>query len=94
MAWLAGLVGHCAVGRIVLSGLYYWTLFLFVAPLVGTHPVLLEVLNGNTAAIISAAAFVRVGHGSLVIVLLAAIPGLMKFDWLYWWAGLVNGVSG
>jgi membrane-associated protein len=76
---------------IVLSGLYYWALLPFVAPLVGTHPVLLEVLNGNTAAIISAAAFVRVGHGSLVIVLLADIPGLMKFDWLYWWAGRLWG---
>ncbi|MGH3204104.1 MAG: DedA family protein [Streptosporangiaceae bacterium] len=76
---------------IVLSGLYYWALLPFVAPLVGTHPVLLEVLNGNTAAIISAAAFVRVGHGSLFIVLLAAIPGLMKFDWLYWWAGRLWG---
>ena len=76
---------------IVLSGLYYWALLPFVAPLIGTHPVLLEVLNGNTAAIISAAAFVRVGHGSLVIVLLAAIPGLMKFDWLYWWAGRLWG---
>jgi len=76
---------------IVLSGLYYWALLPFVAPLVGTHPVLLEVLNGNTAAIISAAAFVRVGHGSLVIVLLAALPGLMKFDWLYWWAGRLWG---
>ncbi len=71
---------------IVLSGIYYWALLPFVAPLVGTHPVLLEVLNGNTAAIISAAAFAKVGHGSLVIVLLAAIPGLMKFDVLYWWA--------
>ncbi len=76
---------------IVASGIYYWALLPFVAPLVGTHPVLLEVLNGNTAAIISAAAFVRVGHGSLVIVLLAAIPGLMKFDVLYWWAGRLWG---
>ena len=76
---------------IVLSGIYYWTLLPFVAPLVGTHPVLLEVLNGNTAAIISAAAFTRVGHGSLVVVLLAALPGLMKFDWLYWWAGRLWG---
>jgi membrane protein DedA with SNARE-associated domain len=76
---------------IVLSGLYYWALLPFVAPLVGTHPVLLEVLNGNTAAIISAAAFAKVGHGSLVIVLLAAIPGLMKFDILYWWAGTLWG---
>jgi membrane-associated protein len=76
---------------IVISGLYYWALLPFVAPLVGTHPVLLEVLNGNTAAIIAAAAFVRVGHGTLVIVLLAAIPGLMKFDVLYWWAGRLWG---
>jgi membrane-associated protein len=76
---------------IVLSGIYYWALLPFVAPLVGTHPVLLEVLNGNTAAIIAAAAFVRVGHGTLVIVLLAAIPGLMKFDVLYWWAGRLWG---
>jgi membrane-associated protein len=76
---------------IVLSGIYYWALLPFVAPLVGTHPVLLEVLNGNTAAIISAAAFARVGQGSLVVVLLAAIPGLMKFDVLYWWAGRLWG---
>jgi membrane-associated protein len=76
---------------IVLSGLYYWALLPFVAPLVGTHPVLLEVLNGNTAAIIAAAAFVRIGHGTLVVVLLAAIPGLMKFDPLYWWAGRLWG---
>jgi membrane-associated protein len=76
---------------IVLSGIYYWALLPFVAPLVGTHPVLLEVLNGNTAAIISAAAFVRVGHGSLVVVLLASLPGLMKFDLLYWWAGRLWG---
>jgi membrane-associated protein len=76
---------------IVLSGIYYWALIPFVAPLVGTHPVLLEVLNGNSAAIISAAAFARIGHGSLVVVLLAAIPGLMKFDLLYWWAGRLWG---
>src|ERR1700726_1165763 len=30
---------------IVLSGIYYWALLPFVAPLVGTHPVLLEVLK-------------------------------------------------
>ena len=37
-------------------------------------------LNGSTEAIVSAAAFARVGHGSLAVVLLASIPGLMKFD--------------
>jgi membrane-associated protein len=29
----------------------------------------------------------RVGTASLWVAVLAAIPGLMIFDWLYWWAG-------
>jgi membrane-associated protein len=76
---------------IVLSGIYYWASLPFRAPLVGTHPVALELLNGSSEAIIAAAAFVRIGHGSLIVVLLAAIPGLMKFDVLYWWAGRLWG---
>ena len=76
---------------ITLSGIYYLALLPFRATLVGTHPVLLEVLNGSTEAIVSGAAFARVGHGSLTVVLLAAIPGLMKFDLLYWLAGRLWG---
>ena len=76
---------------ITLSGIYYYALLPFRASLVGTHPVLLEVLNGSTEAIVAAAAFARVGHGSLLVALLAAIPGLMKFDLLYWWAGRLWG---
>jgi membrane-associated protein len=80
----------CWLG-ITVSGVYYWATLPLRAPLLGTHPVLLEVLNGSTEAIIAAAAFARVGHGTLVLVLLAAIPGLMKFDLLYWWAGRLWG---
>ena len=76
---------------ITLSGIYYLILLPFRADLVGTHPVVLEILNGSTEAIVAAAAFARVGHGSLAVVLLAAIPGLMKFDLLYWWAGRLWG---
>ena len=76
---------------IVLSGVYDWAMLPFRAPLVGTHPVVLELLSGSTEAIITAAAFARLGHGTLLVVLLAAIPGLMKFDWLYWWAGRLWG---
>jgi len=76
---------------ITLSGLYYLALLPFRAALVGTHPVILEVLNGSTEAIVSGAAFARIGHGSLAVVLLAAIPGLMKFDIIYWWAGRLWG---
>jgi membrane-associated protein len=76
---------------ITLSGIYYLALLPFRASLVGTHPVLLELLNGSTEAIVSGAAFARVGHGSLTVVLLVAIPGLMKFDLLYWLAGRMWG---
>ncbi len=76
---------------IVLSGVYYYALLPFRASLLGTHPVVSELLNGSTEAIIAAAAFARVGHGSLVVALLAAIPGLMDFDALYWWAGKLWG---
>jgi membrane protein DedA with SNARE-associated domain len=76
---------------ITLSGVYYLALLPFRAALVGTHPIALELLNGSTEAIVSAAAFARVGHGSLLVVMLASIPGLMKFDPLYWWAGRLWG---
>src|SRR5262252_9808512 len=76
---------------IVLSGVFFWALLPLRVSLVGTHPVVAELLNGSTESMISAAAFARVGHGTLAVVLLAAIPGLMKFDILYWWAGRLWG---
>lgn len=76
---------------IVVSGLYYLVLLPFRAFLVGTNPLLGTVLNGAMESIVAAAAFARVGHGTLVVVVLAAIPGLMKFDLLYWWAGRLWG---
>ncbi len=76
---------------ISLSGLYYLALLPFRASLVGTHPIASVLLNGSTEAIVSAAAFAKVGHGSIIVVLLASIPGLMKFDLIYWWAGRLWG---
>ena len=72
----------CWLG-IVLSGLFYWALLPVRVSLVGTHPVIAELLNGSTESIISAAAFARAGDGTLAVMLLAAIPELIKFDALY-----------
>jgi membrane-associated protein len=80
----------CWLG-IVLSGVYFWALLPLRVSLVGTHPIIAVVLNGSTESIISAAAFARAGDGTLALVLLAAIPGLIKFDPLYWWAGRLWG---
>jgi membrane-associated protein len=76
---------------ITLSGLYYLAILPWRASLLGTHPLVSVLLNGSTEAIVSAAAFARVGHGSLIVVLLVSIPGLMKFDLIYWWAGRLWG---
>src|SRR5215475_15016680 len=80
----------CWLG-IVFSGLFFWVLLPVRVSLVGTHPVVAELLNGSTESIISAAAFARAGDGTMAVVLLAAIPGLMKFDPVYWWAGRLWG---
>jgi membrane protein DedA with SNARE-associated domain len=80
----------CWLG-IVASGVLYWALLPLRLSLVGTHPVVAELLNGGTESIISAAAFARTGHGTLVVAVLAALPGLMKADPLYWWAGRLWG---
>jgi len=76
---------------IVLSGVYYWATLPLRVSLVGTHPVVAELMNGGTESIISAAALARAGSGTLAVVLLAALPGLVKFDPLYWWAGRLWG---
>ena len=76
---------------IALSGIFYWATLPLRAPLLASHPVFLILLSGSTEGIVTAAAFVRVGHGSLIVVLLAAIPGIMKFHPLYWWAGRLWG---
>jgi len=75
------------MGGIVLSGLYLLALIPLTPSLVGNHPVWLELLKGSISGMITMGAKARVGEGSLVVAALAAIPGLMWFDWLYWWAG-------
>jgi membrane-associated protein len=72
---------------ISLSGIYALALLPLVPSLVGTHPVLLELLRGSMTAMVTMGALARIGDQSIVVAVLAAIPGLMLFDWIYWWAG-------
>ena len=75
------------MGAITLSGLYLLILIPLTPALVGNHPVLLELLKGSMSGMITMGAKARIGEASIVVAVLAAIPGLMLFDWLYWWAG-------
>ena len=75
------------MGGIVASGLYLLALIPLTPVLVGDHPVWLELLKGSISGMVTMGAQSRVGTASLWVAVLAAIPGLMLFDWLYWWAG-------
>jgi membrane-associated protein len=72
---------------IAASGLYGLLLLPLVPSLVGSHPVLLELLRGSTVSIVNMGALVRTGHAALPVALAAGIPSLIAFDWAYWWAG-------
>jgi membrane-associated protein len=78
-------------GGITLSGIYALALLPLVPSLIGTNPVLLELLRGSTTSMVSAGAFARVGDASLVLALLAPFPIMLLFDPLYWWAGRLWG---
>jgi membrane protein DedA with SNARE-associated domain len=55
--------------------------------LIASHPVLLEFLSGDLLAVGAAAAFARIGEVPLWLVVAAGVLGMVKFDWLAWWAG-------
>jgi membrane protein DedA with SNARE-associated domain len=55
--------------------------------LLADHPVLLEFVSGDLVAIGAGAAFARIGEAPLWLVVVAGAVGMVKFDWLAWWAG-------
>jgi membrane protein DedA with SNARE-associated domain len=62
--------------------------------LIATHPVALSAVTGSLSGVGSAAAFARVGGADLWLVVVAGIVGMIKFDWLFWWAGRRWGAKG
>lgn len=78
--------------KVLLSSMFVISaFFLALTPfkpfLIARHPLLLELVTGNTSAIGAAAAFARVGHTSLWLVVAAGVLGSMKFDWIFWLMG-------
>ncbi len=55
--------------------------------LLAEHPAALAFLTGDLTAIGAAAAFARIGDLPLWLVVVAGAAGMVKFDWLAWWAG-------
>jgi len=77
---------------IAVSAVYAVATIPLTPALISTHPVLLELLTGSTSSVISAGAYADVDNKlQLALVVVAALPGIMRFDWVYWWAGRLWG---
>ena len=76
---------------LVLQGVWALVGVGLIPSLIGTDPVLLELLRGSTAAMVAGGAFARVGRASLVLAILAPYVTLMMSDPFIWWAGRLWG---
>jgi membrane protein DedA with SNARE-associated domain len=70
-----------------LSAVYSLALWPLVPALIGSHPLLLEVISGSTLAEVTVGAHSRLGELPLWFAIVAGVPGSMMFDWVFWWAG-------
>lgn len=55
---------------------------------IADHPLALALITGSHAAVGAASAFIGVGQGgALWVVILAGVIGKIKIDWIFWWLG-------
>jgi membrane-associated protein len=66
---------------------YSLALWVLVPALIGSHPLLLEIVSGSTLAEVTVGAHSRLGELPLWLAVVAGVPGSMMFDWVFWWAG-------
>jgi membrane-associated protein len=72
---------------IALYGAYSLALLPLVPALLGSHPLMLEIISGSTLAEVTVGAHSRLGELPLWFAVVAGVPGSMMFDWIFWWAG-------
>lgn len=72
------------LGLYVAYSLALWPL---TPALIGSRPLLLEILSGSTLAEVTVGAHSRLGQLPVWFAVVAGVPGTMMFDWVFWWAG-------
>jgi membrane protein DedA with SNARE-associated domain len=77
-----------------ISAVYAMVMIPLTPAFIASRPMLLEALSGSNSSIVAAGAFSAV-HGKLRLleVVAAALPGMLRFDWVIWWAGRLWGRS-
>ena len=79
------------VAAIAASILYSAAMIPLTPMLIDSHPLLLELLAGSNASVLAGGAFGEVHGTSPVVVVAAALPAMMRSDWILWWAGRLWG---
>jgi membrane protein DedA with SNARE-associated domain len=72
---------------LALYAAYSLVMWPLVPALIGSHPLLLEIVGGSTLAEVTVGAHSRLGELPLWLAVGAGVPGSMMFDWVFWWAG-------
>lgn len=66
---------------------YSLALWPLVPALIGSHPLLLELISGSALAEVTVGAYSRLGELPLWWAMVAGVPCSLAFDWIFWWAG-------
>lgn len=72
------------IGLYVAYSVAMWPL---VPALIGSHPLLLEIVGSSTLAEVTMGAHSRLGELPWWWAVAAGVPSTMMFDWVFWWAG-------
>jgi membrane-associated protein len=76
---------------IVASMVYSVAMIPLTPLLIASHPLLLEMVAGSNTSVLAGGAFAEVHGTPPVVVVAAALPAMMRSDWILWWAGRLWG---
>lgn len=77
---------------VAVSVIYGVAMIPITPELIASHPLLLELLSGSSSSIVAAGSFSAAGNKlALLQVIAAPLPGMLRFNWLTWWAGRLWG---
>jgi membrane protein DedA with SNARE-associated domain len=69
-----------------------WALVMLpLRPLLLANPPLSAVINGGRTSVVATGAWIEVNGGPIIIYWAAVTLSIVKFDWVYWWAGKLWG---
>jgi membrane protein DedA with SNARE-associated domain len=74
-------------------GIYGIALLPLRTILIGWSPPAAAMITGGRTSVVATGAWVRVGGGPLIVYWLVASLSLVKFSWVYWWAGRLWGTG-